>query len=255
MIKVLSTLLVVIFLTLGFKGSFNKGNLYPEVENRVSPLPQEVRLLLSQRFSYLAEGAQVYAFTSEDGKYVLKLFKGRHRKRLTPSRFWRRMTKSKEEKEVSQRKWRAKFAATRRRYKEAFTNLKDETGLYYLHFHRTQTPLPVTLVDRYAFQIDLHTLPFIIQKRAEIAPDYFKRILRSGDATKLDQAIRSLKDLFATRLQKGYSDPRQSLSSNYGFIDDQAIQIDVGKIEPFDGDQGEELTRIHNHVDAWLRSL
>ncbi|MBS0605157.1 MAG: hypothetical protein JSS60_09020 [Verrucomicrobia bacterium] len=36
---------------------------------------REVDRILTQKFTYLARGSQAFAFISEDGKYVLKLFK------------------------------------------------------------------------------------------------------------------------------------------------------------------------------------
>ena len=36
---------------------------------------EQIDAILSQKFTYLARGSQAFAFVSEDGRYVLKLFK------------------------------------------------------------------------------------------------------------------------------------------------------------------------------------
>ncbi|HEY5260342.1 MAG TPA: hypothetical protein VIJ46_06810, partial [Rhabdochlamydiaceae bacterium] len=39
------------------------------------PLEPSIHSILSQKFHYLAKGSQSYVFASEDGSYVIKLFK------------------------------------------------------------------------------------------------------------------------------------------------------------------------------------
>ncbi len=105
----------------------------------------------------------------------------------------------------------------------------------------------MTLVSRKAYQIDLSKHPFIVQKKATIAPEYAKE--------HPEDARRALKELFQTRLDRGFSDPRQTLSTNYGFIDGRAIQLDVGKIERFEGDVEVEMAQIADRVDKWIAGL
>lgn len=228
---------------------FSKANLYTAIPNGSEPT-SEITPLLSEPFTYLGEGAQVYAFVSEDGKTVLKLFKAKHQKSFKLSRFFHTLTRGKEAKERSHLKWQHKFQDTCRRYKWAFIDLKEETGLIHLHFEKTSTALLVTLIDKTSHQIDLSSYPFILQKKAILAPDYIHQ-----HPDKKELAIQALKDFFSNRMQKGFSDPRQSLSINYGFVNDRPIQIDVGKIEPFKGDATRELERIHTRIDEWVSRL
>ena len=225
---------------------FDPNKLYREI-GRGSEETSVIAPLLDQPYTYLNEGAQTYAFVSKDGAYVLKLFKAQHQKRFKFSRFWKRLTQEEKDPQLREAKWRIKFQNTCRRYKMALLDLKEETGLIYLHFQHSPTPLPVKLQARGVYTVDLSKLPFILQKKAVLAPNYCRQHPIEGE--------KALRELFKTRLEKGYSDPRQSLNINYGFVEDQPIQIDVGKIEPFEGDKEEELEKIYSRLDAWISAL
>ncbi len=248
--KKLLVLLALFAIPLAMRPRFDPHDLYSQIATCCETVPPNVQALLDQPFSYLGQGSQAYAFASADGQYVLKLFKARHRKKMTAARFIEQLKKDRER---SAQKWVEKFIATTSRYEEAYAHLKEETGLIYLHFQKTETPLPVTLTDRYKCQVDLSTLPFLIQRRAVLTPDYFKELLKQGGD--VEKAKEALKVFFTNRLEKGYSDPRQSLSINYGFIDGVPMQIDVGKIERFTGDRNAELQKIHAHIDEWASQL
>ena len=195
----------------------------------------------SQRYCYCGKGAQVIAFQSQDGHYVLKLFRAKHKKSF---RFRKPLRWFKKETPISRQKWKEKFEDTKRRYLMAFEHLQEESGLIFLHFEKTKDPLFVTIDGR---KMDLASYPFILQKKATLAPCYLK-----ANPEKKEEIIQQLRTFFKTRLDKGFSDPRQALSINYGFIDNRPIQIDVGKIEPFEGDKKEELRRIYSHIDEWI---
>ncbi|MDN3505703.1 MAG: hypothetical protein P0S96_00540 [Simkaniaceae bacterium] len=232
-------LLPLVLITLYFTSKENL-DLFSEIP-RGSEETASIATLLEQKFTYLGQGSQIIAFASTDGDHVLKVFKARHEKPFKFSRYLRSLcTKDKEQ---STQKWTYKFQDTIRRYKMAFVYLKEETGLIYLHFQKTPIPLPITLKGK---KLDLSQYPFIIQKRAMLAPEYIKDH---------PEGVLQLKKFFKTRLEKGFSDPRQTLSTNYGFIGNKPIQIDPGKLEPFEGDPKEEIQKIHDRVDQWSLNL
>ncbi len=214
---------------------------------------------LHSSFDFIGEGAQVIAFASQDGTTVLKIFKSKHTKPFKLNRFVRHIKNQNEQREISSAKWEEKFRATCRRYQMAFDQLQEETGLIALHFKATSTPLPVKLRNEKGktFEIDLCDFPFILQKQATLLPTYLDNLLKEGRQQEAQTAIEKLKMLFVNRTLKGFTDPRQSLSINYGFIGDEPIQIDVGKIEhmPILKQHPEaEIKRIHSHIDIWVKT-
>lgn len=235
-----------------YSSPFHIDNLYQEIPKSNKEMPQEVISILHQPFTYLGKGAQMYAFVSKDGEYVLKLFKAKHGK---PRKFFRRaraLFNSAKQKAISREKWRTKFQETCQCNQTAFEFLREETELIYLHFERSQTPVFVNLNEKKPLHIDLSQYPFLIQKKAELVPDYFLKIVLNKNMEKFRLSKNALKELFVKRAQKGFSDPRQVLHINYGFVEGKPIQIDVGKLEPLSIPLDEEIQRIHAHVDRWF---
>lgn len=231
--KLIGLIISLLFSLHFFKAPFV---FYADIETAThsSPLPH-----LDQAYTYLAQGSQMYAFVSQDGHTILKLFKACHKKKPKFSRLFRNAT----QKQISQNKWKGKFENSSRRYKMALRDLKEETGLIALHFEKTRKPLITRLNGK---SYNLSHFPFILQKRAILVPDY----ITPNNKRQVEQA---LKELFSKRTKKGYTDPRQTLSTNYGFIEGKAVQIDVGKIEPLDQKEAkEELQRLFQKVDRWL---
>lgn len=231
---------------------FDVTNLYQEIPKCNKEIPQEVISILNQPFAFLGKGAQVYAFVSKDGDYVLKLFKAKHGK---PRKFFRRVRalfNSPKQKAISRQKWRNKFQETCQRNQIAFELLREETELVYLHFERSQIPVYVNLNEKKPLLLDISQYPFLIQKKAELIPDYFFKIVLQKDMEKFHTSKNALKELFVKRAQKGFSDPRQVLHLNYGFVEGKPIQIDVGKLESLTIPVEEEIQKIHAHIDLWF---
>ncbi|HSX12117.1 MAG TPA: hypothetical protein VLF61_01340 [Rhabdochlamydiaceae bacterium] len=203
----------------------------------------------AQRFYLIGKGSQFFAFESEDHTLVLKLFKARHYLPKFSKRLSLLLSSSLQKK--SDERWKKKFLDTCACYELAFTELCEETGLIALHFSKTETPHPVTLVDgTKEYSLDLSTVPFVLQKKAILFPEYLRQ-LTNKEAQK--QAIESLKALFAERAQKKITDGRQSLRINYGFVEGKAIQIDPGKIYRDEQlDLMIEREKLNARVDRWV---
>jgi hypothetical protein len=236
-------------------------SFYTSIE-KASPQEEEAFSILSsylkQPFDFIGEGAQTVAFASRDGTTVLKIFKARHDKSFKLKRLIRHIRDIKHHCILSNTRWQEKFRSTCCRYQMAFEELQEETGLIALHFKASTTPLPAQLHAKgRAFQTDLRHLPFILQRRATLLPNYLESLLKEGHLQDCLTVIEQLKALFVQRTLKGFTDPRQSLSVNYGYIHgEQPIQIDVGKIEkmPVLKEHPEtEIKRIHAHVDHWVQ--
>ena len=98
-----------------------------------------LKMLLRQKFKFLGAGAQSYAFESEDGKYVIKFFAMKHQ---IP-----RISDFRHPEKVEAR--RQHLLSSYRAHKLAYENLREDTGLVYIHLNKgTNLQTQLTVVDR-----------------------------------------------------------------------------------------------------------
>jgi hypothetical protein len=197
---------------------------------------KRVAQILEQNFTYLGSGTQVTAFESADHQYVLKFFNPRN---TIKENWFRRYSRLRQ---MNSRKWiiRTYFGKEDRLLKFfechrlAFRDLKEESGLIYLHFDKSSClskKVDVVDHDGKKYLVDLDICPFILQKKVKIAQTHLEEQLARGDMTGAKEGVRQIYQLFLTRAQKGYTDRRQSLVKNYGFAGGRAVQLDVGRIK------------------------
>ncbi len=192
----------------------------------------EIEQALSQRYHYLACGNQAFAFLSEDGRYVIKFFK---QKLFEPSFFlkwspaiW--MNPSRREKKLwkKQDKLQRDFAS----YRLSFDELKEETGLVYVHLNPSDwIRRNLIICDKLniAHAIPLDRFNFILQKRADLVFPTIDKLMAEGNLAGAKRALSSILELFVSRCQKGILDSDPDLDKNFGFIDGHAVQIDIGR--------------------------
>jgi hypothetical protein len=192
---------------------------------------KQVSAILQQKFTYLGSGTQVTAYESADHHYVIKFFNPRN----TIKENW--FHKTSRLCRMSSLKWIFKtyFKKEERLLKSfnchrmAFQDLREESGLIYLHFDRSSClSQKIELVDKEGkfHQVDLDECPFVLQKKVELALEY----LTQSDSKEACEGVRQLYWLFLSRAQKGYTDHHQKLSKNFGFAGGYALQLDVGRI-------------------------
>ncbi len=223
-------------------------------------LKKEAADILNQAFSYVGHGHQMTAFESEDHRYVIKFFNPR------PALNEETFHSIKGMKHLCSLKWLSDAYLKRRSlmmklmgsYQIAFDELKEETGLVYIHCDNT-TCLSKTihLLDRKGEPswIDLDKVPFILQKKAEIAADRLEYLIQRNEIDKVKKALSDIYMFFEARARKGITDKQQTLYNNYGFIGDQVIQIDVGRIRKDENIQkrpDEEIKRVFGHINKFL---
>jgi hypothetical protein len=197
---------------------------------------QKISQILDQKFTYLGSGTQMTAYESADHQYVIKFFNPRNTIKKSWFHHYSRL------REMSSLKWITKtyFEKEERLqklfkcYRLAFRDLREESGLIYLHFDRSSSlsqKIDVAHQDGKEYLIDLDSCPFVLQKRVDIAMEHLKEQLAKGAIEEAKKDVRQIYQLFLTRAQKGYTDHRQSLFKNYGFADGRVIQLDVGRIK------------------------
>jgi hypothetical protein len=195
----------------------------------------QIHSILNQKFSYLAFGKQMTAYESENHDYVIKFFNPRPP--LKEEWFHR----YKKIKHFCTLKWfsRAYFRKEERlhkifqRHKIAFNELREETALVYVHLNKS-TAIKHTLevIDQkgIAHSLDLENVPFALQKKVKLAGSHLRYLNDQNDIEGIRKAFRELEQLFTSRSNKKFTDRIQTLNNNYGFLGDQAIQIDFGRI-------------------------
>jgi len=223
------------------------------VSSEESPSSDLLQEIFEQPFSYLCKGGQCYVFLSQDGKYVLKFFKQQHARLpwfidhlyLPPF-----LAKIKEEKKNRQEK---EFAS----YKIAYEELQEETALVLLHLHKTSLlQKQVSLIDKLhiVHEIQLDDFAFLVQRRAEGVFEHLEALIAKEKMQEAKEAIHSLSLLFVKIREKKIFDMDPNISKNFGFLDSQAVQIDIGRFfkgESFDSHS--YFQKKNEEFKQWLR--
>ncbi len=198
-----------------------------EKEYSNAPMPDGVRELLRQPFHFLGRGSQSYAFVSEDGQYVLKVFQQHHF--LIPSflKSWP-LPKLAHDFARSQEIKREKFMKS---VAIAATHWKEETGTLYAHLASSdELEFSLTFIDKLniAHQVPADTLQFAVQRKADLVTPTLKSLLNSGNQGAAETCVRSLISLIKNRSENGIGDRDPVVRRNFGFIGLQAIELDIG---------------------------
>lgn len=196
-------------------------------EWETEPLREELAEVLNAPFSYLGKGTQSYVFLSQDGEYVLKLFRFDGCKMQLGHRW---MTALKgcfgiEDKDpiVSiDRKIEKNFSSC----KLAYSLAKEQTGLVYVHLNPKNSKLPpLKLKDKLGIPhtIDPSKYRFVLQRRAE---KFFAKMLKEPE--KREELIRSYLTLLDEIAALGLVNLDPTVARNFGVLDGKVVLIDVG---------------------------
>jgi hypothetical protein len=193
---------------------------------------EEIKKLLSQPYRFLGKGAQSFVFASEDGTAVIKFFRHHHLKK------------------------NSKLAKDFGSYKLAYDQLRNETGLLYLHLNKTShLNQTLDLIDKIGIHhpIELDRYEFLVQKRAALSYVALQQWIDEGKISEAKEALTSLVQLLAKRALKGIHDKDPDLNTNFGFIGLESIQFDIGRFKlrqtPHDP---QELIRITDNLHQFL---
>lgn len=188
--------------------------------------------LLEQPYTFLGSGVQCYAFESADKKTVLKVFKHYHSvpsndllKNLSLPHFLENYRQ-----QLLQKRYRRLFAIFDS-CKIAYEDLREQTGLVYLHLNRTHhLNKKLTLIDKIgnAHTIDLDTTAFLLQKKGELIFTKLSSFLKNGNTESAKHLIHSLVSIIAERTAKGIANTDPIIRRNFGYFENQAIEIDTG---------------------------
>jgi hypothetical protein len=223
-------------------GGFRDSNILSSCENvsSATPIPLEKKKLidkvLNQPFHYIDQGSTCYCFGSEDGLYVIKFFKHQHFTETSLLSSLPLPSFLNEYREKLTKKNRIKNKYKDRDY--LFTSaqiaenlLSEDTGI--IHIQLSKNPefaRSLVLYDKIGVihKIPLDQTEFIVQKKAE---KFFPTLLTLVQNNKIEEAKKGIDSLFANierRCSLGIADRDPHVSINYGFINGEAIEIDIG---------------------------
>jgi len=197
--------------------------------------------ILSQPFTYLGKGNQVFAFESKDHQYVLKFFKFAH---LKPS--WYTGNESRE--------WRIQRIFSS--HKLAYDLNKDNAGLIYMQLNPGgdfQHVVDVKDGWGYHLKIDLSQVIFVVQEKTTPSRVVLSELLDRGDVKTAIKRFQSLIELQLSEYSRGIYDQDHNLMHNTGFIGERPIRFDVGKMARLNVDPQLDLAKIHKRIEKWLQ--
>ena len=192
----------------------------------------QVKQILSQKFSYLGKGCQSYVFASEDGHYVLKFVKYQ---RFRPQKWldyfasipWvdnYRLAKI----EKKQKKLDMLFTS----WKTAYENLKPETGLVYVHLNKSNDlQQTLTISDKMGFEhkLNMDDMEFLLQKRAKMLCATVTHFVQKGQIAEAKELVDHLLSMILSEYSRGLADNDHALMQNTGAIGTMPVHIDVGQ--------------------------
>ncbi|NGX26328.1 MAG: hypothetical protein K940chlam6_00244 [Chlamydiae bacterium] len=217
------------------------------------PLPNDLRNVLGQKFRFFGRGLQSFSFVSEDETTILKLFNNRYQRRIS----WLRFTPFQEKISYNQKKWKMAFTS----YQIAYDHLRKETGLYYVHPAKSTDCPSAVLVDPLGIEhhIDLNKYGFALQKKATMAYPYFATCAAASDFEKAKAGFDSLFALLKGKMERGIEDRDPLIRTNFGFLGDRAVQIDIGALFYNSSlkspeKQKEDIEKISIPLKHWLET-
>jgi hypothetical protein len=173
------------------------------------------------RFTYLGRGRQAFAFVSEDGETVLKLF---NRKRLEVPWYAKISGLFLKRKERSQ--FRLKIFP--QSYRLAHAYIPEETGLLTVHLERSETVWPtVQLTDKASrqFSVNLNEVAFVLQKKGEgTLLEKLKSVRKN--APLLKSLINQYLGFHAKRISQFVADRDRDILWNYSWRGEALLYID-----------------------------
>jgi hypothetical protein len=205
----------------------NSHTLSPPSEAKL----EELKKICSTPFTYLGKGSQAYAFQSEDGKHVLKLFKCYHLKpipwleKLELPNFLNRYVQT----HLKRRYHKTKLSLES--YKIAHDTLSEECGLIFLQMVPSQDyEQEVTFTDKIGrtFTVNIANYGFMIQKKVDLIMPTLDSYIKNNETDKAKELLTSIVDLLIARSKKGVADQDPDLHKNCGCIGTHAQFIDVG---------------------------
>ena len=218
------------------------------------------REALDQRYTFLGNGKQALAFLSEDGTHVLKLFRKRAPK-WHGTIFGKHVTISfsklpfflsylSSSYQVSMRSQAEKDFES---YWTAWSLLREETQLEYLHLVESTTLPIVKVTDRQGVlrHVDLNRVGFLLQKKVDLLYPKLQELFLNKQHARAKDLLSSFAHLLHV-LTISHIDNPTIVSNNYGCLGSTVYLLDVGRVLVSPTDPGPE--KASKAMLSWLQT-
>ncbi len=193
----------------------------------------ELEAALDQPYTYLAKGHQAYVFESQDQRYVIKFLK--FQKLRLPAL----LTKTSLPFPPLEHYRQTKLQERRKRLEEifnswkiAFEELKNETGLVYVHLnqsHHLNKKLIITDKIGVGHVIDLDEVVFLVQKKGDVIADVITNYMAQHNMISAEKVLDDLIDFYIAENKRGFAEDDRHIARNAGLLNGKVIHIDIGR--------------------------
>ncbi len=224
---------------------------------------REIYDILKQPLHYIGRGGQCYAFSTLDQKYVVKLLKYNN----NYPKIWFRLLPFPGNLELYREQILArkqkKLEGEYKSYQIALKDLKEETGIVYIHLDAGSLPggIHLELYDKIRVQ---HILPadafqFYIQKKGTPFYPKLELMIKEGQLQQAQSVLEEMASYLKKRCQKQITDKDNGIWRNFAFCDEHPFQIDIGQFiyDPSLSNPGQPLENLlffTRDFRTWLKS-
>lgn len=240
-----------------YTGGFRVSSCRTKLNNRPEWTPsapsKEVEKVLSQPFFLSQRGSQSYAFMSQDGQYMLKIFAKPLKQCLFAHKVWPYRPP------LDQAIYHLQMEKGIEGYHLAGKLSSESTALLYLHLNATEGMLPfVTLQDVFkrTYKLPLDSFRFVLQKKCEMLAPALKKIAKYRPE-EIKPLVDSYLQAIAYRASLGIRNRDTEFRKNFGLLDKKVIEFDCGEYvyDPAllsEDEQQKEICLFKRQIDYWI---
>lgn len=204
-----------------------------EIEPLTAAEAQEVEGALAQEYIYLGKGHQAYVFESKDKRYVIKFLKFqkyRHHPFVDAFSFPKVIAEKLQQQKIHKEEKRDALFTS---WKIAFSKLKDETQVIFIHINRSEPfDKTLTLYNKagIAYRLDLGRYVFLLQRKADLFDKVVEKQMASGDIDGAKALLDGLFAMYESEYRQGIFEEDRYIVRNTGVLNNKPIQIDIGRL-------------------------
>ena len=135
-------------------------------------------------------------------------------------------------------------------WKIAYTKLKDETQVLFVHIDLSDSfEKTLTLYNKSGtrYSVDLSQYVFLLQKKLDLFEDVLASQMQKRDTLSAKQLIDGLLELYINEFKQGLYEEDRYIVRNTGVLQNRPIQIDTGRLR-----ESEELKNPKKQAEVML---